>query len=313
MQTSALMYGIIRSMKRSARSAVSAALGEIKSLDASDEFKPRVYKANIFSLGEFGIPQIPAIGRTGSLRVRESSPWHVHRGCIEFVCCTAGACVYESEGRRFNLTSGMMFVSRPHEAHRQLECPKGYATFYMLFRPSANKTIRWFADRFARLPRLFACSRSVQALFVRIIALAESGDCSFGAHIRMQTLVQALWLGILDSVSLSIRQKTSKAFSEIAERMQNNPERDYPLEELAAEAGVSNVSFISLFKMANGLTPHAYLLHCRIEEAKRLLKKGLSVKSAADRLGFPTAQHFSRTFRNFVGATPRKWLFGKSV
>lgn len=300
-------------MKGKAKTAVYTALGEIKSLDASDEFKPRAYKANIFSLREFGIPQVPAIGRTGYLKVNKPAPWHIHRGCIEFLCCTAGACVYESEGQRFSLTSGMMFVSRPHEAHRQLECPKGYSTFYMLFKPSANKTVCWFADRFARLPRLFACSRSVQALFVKIVALAESGDCSIGARIRMQTLVHALWLGILDSVSLSIRQKASKAFSEIAERMQNNPERDYPLKELAAEAGVSNVSFISLFKMANGLTPHAYLLHCRIEEAKRLLKKGLSVKFAADRLGFPTAQHFSRTFRNFVGVTPRKWSSGESA
>ena len=176
-------------MKRKAKTAVDAGLGEIKSLDASDEFKPREYKNKVFSLKDFGVPQVLSISRTGYLRVSYPSPWHVHRSCIEFVCCTAGACEYESEGRRFGLTSGMMFVSRPHEAHRQLECPKGYTTFSMLFRPSGNKTIRWFADRFAKLPRLFACSRSVQTLFVKIIALAESGDCSIGAKIRMQTLV----------------------------------------------------------------------------------------------------------------------------
>ena len=33
----------------------------------------------------------------------------------------------------------------------------------------------------------------------------------------------------------------------------------------------------------------------------------IPVKDAADMFGFPSAQHFSRTFRNFVGVTPAKW------
>jgi len=283
-------------------------LSGVTVLDSSDEFAPRVYRAKVFNLKEFGIPQVPVIGRTEYRQVDEPSPWHVHKDCIEFVCCAAGVCVYESGGRRFSLTSGMMFISRPHEAHRQIECPKGYATFYMLFKPSVNKTIQWFADRFKKLPRLFTCSRSVSTLFVKIIALAERGDSSLGTCIRIQTLIHALWIEILDSVSLSIRQRAPKVFSEIAERMQAHPERDYPLDGLVAESGVSKASFISLFKMANGLAPHAYLLHCRVEESKRLLECGFSVKAAADQLGFPTAQHFSRTFRNFVGITPMKWL-----
>lgn len=285
----------------------------MKSLDFSDEFTPRAYKAKVFNLREFGVPQVPVIGRTDYRQVDVASPWHVHRNCIEFVYCAAGACVYESEERRFNLTPGMMFVSRPHEAHRQLECPKGYATFYMLFRPSANETIRWFANRFAKLPRLFPCSRPVAVRFVKIIALAETGDASLGARIRIQALIRSLWLDIIDSASLSVKQKVPEVFSAIAERMQAHPERDYPLDDLVTESGVSKASFISLFKMAHGLTPHAYLLHCRIEESKRLLKDGLSVKAVADRFGFPTPQHFSRTFRNFVGITPMKWLSRKGA
>ena len=280
----------------------------MKSLDFSDEFTPRVYKAKVFDLREFGVQQVPVVGRTDYRQVDVASPWHVHRNCIEFVYCAAGACVYESEERRFNLTPGMMFVSRPHEAHRQLECPKGYATFYMLFRPSANETIRWFSDRFAKLPRLFPCIRPVAVRFGKIMALAERGDSSLGARIRIQTLIQSLWLDILDSASLSVKQKVPEVFGAIAERMQAHPERDYPLDDLVAESGVSKASFISLFKMAHGLTPHAYILHCRIEESKRLLEDGLSVKAVADRFGFPTPQHFSRTFRNFVGITPMKWL-----
>ena len=286
---------------------------EVKSLAVSNEFTPRVYKAKVFNLKAFGVPQMPVIGRTDYRQVDEASPWHVHGGCIEFVYCSAGSCVYESRGKRFSLTPGMMFVSRPSEAHRQLECPKGYATFYMLFKPSANEVIQWFAAKFAKLPRLFPCSRSVAVRFVKLIALAERKDSSLGARIRIQTMARSLWLDIIDSASLSVRQKVPEVFGAIAGRMQAHPERDYPLDGLVAESGVSKASFISLFKLAHGLTPHAYLLHCRVEESKRLLEGGVSVKAVADRFGFPTPQHFSRTFRNFVGITPMKWLAGRKA
>ncbi len=146
--------------------------------------------------------------------------------------------------------------------------------------------------------------------FGKIIALAERGGASEGDCIRMKTYIHSLWLDILDSAATSVRQKVPESFGAIAERMRNHPERDYPLDGLVAESGVSKSSFITLFKTAHGLTPHAFLLQCRIEAAKRFLEDGFSVKAVADRFGFPSAQHFSRTFRNFVGVTPLKWRGG---
>lgn len=280
-------------------------------LSVQNEFEPRPYKVKVFNLGKFGVPYVPSISQTGHQRKIDPASFHVHKGCIEFVYCSTGACEYESEGKTFSLSPGMMFVSRPHEAHRQVECPKGHATFCMMFKTSGGKPVRWFAERFSELPRLFACSQYVATLFGRIFALAERGDTSLGSCIRMQALVRTLLLEILDSTSLSVRQRIPEVFGAIGERMRKHPERDYPLDGLVAEAGVSKASFISLFKKANGLPPRAYLLRCRVEEAKRLLAKGIAVKAVADGLGFATAQHFSRTFRNFAGNTPKKWLAAK--
>ena len=284
---------------------------KVKELPVSDEFTPRErYKVNVFDLRRFGVPYVPSISQTGQRQTARLHPvvWHVHKGCIEFVYCATGACDYESEGRTFHLSPGMMFVSRPHEAHRQLACPKDHATFCLMFRPSRDRTARWFAETFARIPRIFSCGHSVPKVFGRIFALAGRGDTSLGSRIRMQTLVQALLLEILDSAALSIRQKVPEVFGEMAERMRRHPEREYPLDALVAESGMSKASFISLFKRAYGHPPRAFLLRCRIDEAKRLIEKGVAVKAVADRFGFSTAQHFSRTFRNFTGSTPTKWL-----
>ena len=48
-------------------------------------------------------------------------------------------------------------------------------------------------------------------------------------------------------------------------------------------------------------------------ESKRLLEGGTSVNAVADMLGFHSMRHFSRTFRNFIGISPREWLAGKAV
>ena len=282
-----------------------------RELSVQDEFEPRPYKVKVFNLGKFGVPCVPSVSQTSHHRRIDTSSFHVHRGCIEFIYCSAGASEYESEGKTFRLSPGMMFVSRPHEAHRHIDLPKGHATFCMMFKTSGDRTVKWFAERFSKLPRLFACSQSVATLFGRIFALAERGDTSLGSCIRMQALVRTLLLEILDSTSLSVMQRIPEVFGAIGERMRMHPERDYPLDGLVAEAGVSKASFISLFKKANGLPPRAYLLRCRVEEAKSLLEKGFAVKAVADGLGFATAQHFSRTFRNFAGNTPKKWLAAK--
>ena len=210
----------------------------VKVLDVSDEFIPREFPMRVFNLREFGIPHIPSIAQQNHRQKGSPSVWHAHKDCIEFIYCANGGCEYESEGQMFHLMPGKMFVSRPHEAHRLTERPKGHAIVCMMFQPSGDATVRWFAAKFEKLPRLFSCSQSIAIRFGKIFALAERGDRSMGARIRMQTLVQTLLLEILDSAALSITRKIPDVFNAIAERMQRHPERDYPQDALVAETHV---------------------------------------------------------------------------
>ena len=285
----------------------------VRTFEPSSEFLPRKYKVKAFDLRKLGIPTVPVVGQTSRLQVDRPSPWHVHRNCVEFVYCLAGGCEYESGGKIFRLMPGMMFVSRADEEHRQVSCPKGYATFYLLFRPSASRQSKWFASEFAKLPRLFRCKHSVPLSFGKIMMLAESGRSKTELFIRLQTELQSLLLEILDSKVGSAARVLPDVFVKAAERMRLYPERDYALDDLVSEAKVSKSSYIAMFKAVNGFTPHAYLLSCRVEAAKNLLGNGLSVKEVAARLAFPTPQLFSRTFRHFAGLTPAKWRGRKII
>jgi AraC family transcriptional regulator len=80
--------------------------------------------------------------------------------------------------------------------------------------------------------------------------------------------------------------------------------QDINLERAAAEAGLSPFHFLRLFKRALGVTPHQYLLRCRLRAAARLLGEGASVTDAAYDAGFNDLSNFVRTFHRAAGASP---------
>jgi len=80
------------------------------------------------------------------------------------------------------------------------------------------------------------------------------------------------------------------------------------LSKLAETAHLSPYHFARLFKQRTGLAPHQYLLHRRIEEAKRLLRDtSLDLAEIAQRLGFRDQSHFTARFRKANGMTPKRW------
>lgn len=79
---------------------------------------------------------------------------------------------------------------------------------------------------------------------------------------------------------------------------------DIGLDRAAAEAGLSPFHFLRLFKRALGVTPHQYLLRCRLRDGARLLGEGASVTDAAYDAGFNDLSNFVRTFHRAAGVSP---------
>ena len=79
------------------------------------------------------------------------------------------------------------------------------------------------------------------------------------------------------------------------------------LDKLAREAGMSRYHFVRAFSRAIGMTPHAWQLDLRIQQARRLLREGMPLAETALHLGFADQSHFQRAFKQRVAATPGEY------
>jgi AraC family transcriptional regulator len=95
---------------------------------------------------------------------------------------------------------------------------------------------------------------------------------------------------------------------EVIEYINEHLSQDLSLAELAAVVNLSPNYFVTLFKRSTGLSPHQYVIHCRIERAKALLAENkLPIIEVCDRVGFQNPSHFTAVFRRFMGTTPKAY------
>ncbi len=98
------------------------------------------------------------------------------------------------------------------------------------------------------------------------------------------------------------------AFRRIVDFVHANLDKDLRLDQLARMARLSNFYFIRQFKAALGKTPHQYIQDVRIELAKQLLRDTyLPLGEISQRCGFSTQSHFTSSFGQVVGASPRAY------
>ena len=85
-------------------------------------------------------------------------------------------------------------------------------------------------------------------------------------------------------------------------------ENELTLSDLAQCVGLSAAHFSEMFRRSTGETPHQFVLRCRTDRAKEILRKAeVRVLDVAVACGFKTQQHFARVFRQMCGASPTEY------
>ena len=79
------------------------------------------------------------------------------------------------------------------------------------------------------------------------------------------------------------------------------------LADLASTVGLSRFQLLRRFREQYGVTPHAWVISRRAEQARACIRDGATLASAAATCGFADQSHMTRVFARHFGYTPGAW------
>ena len=162
------------------------------------------------------------------------------------------------------------------------------------------------AERLMQAPAYFCVlhATEIETLLDELIALRASDKLDAIAFYGKLLLLLSM---ILEDSRLGTEAR-SPADASIASAksfIEKNLAMPLRLADIAASVSLSPSYFHALFSAKCGMTPHDYLLDCRIRAAKHLLAvTSLSIGEIAEECGFGTQQYMNYIFREKVGQSP---------
>jgi len=122
-------------------------------------------------------------------------------------------------------------------------------------------------------------------------------------------MLQLLGHGLAHRLENHVARHTSpvsehRRLETVRRMLEQQPEKEYTLTELAQLAAMSSSSLRVKFRQAYGHSVFDYLRDCRLEQARRYLAQGYSVQQAAWMSGYQHATNFSTAFRRRYGMAP---------
>jgi AraC family transcriptional regulator len=92
----------------------------------------------------------------------------------------------------------------------------------------------------------------------------------------------------------------------LVEYIEANLAQNLTLVDMAQVVNLSTSHLNRLFKQSQGISLYQYVIHCRIERAKQLLKRQqLTIAEIATQVGFADQSHLTHHFKRYVGVTPK--------
>jgi len=177
---------------------------------------------------------------------------------------------------------------------------------------------RPFNPLLAALPRVIRVSdRAGGALgaFVQL-AVAESKAPRIGGECVLSRLSELMFVDVVRQYLETLPPESSGWLAGLRDpfvgraiaALHVRPARDWTLEALARDVGLSRSALAERFTLFVGQPPMQYLTNWRMQlAANHLLTGQESVAQAAERVGYESEAAFSRAFKKVVGVPPSQW------
>ena len=243
-------------------------------------------------------------------------PFTELHGCPSVSYVRRGTFGYHSRGRSFELVAGAVLVGNTGDEFVCTHDHRGGGDECLSFQltPDLVESLGDHAQSWQRvalppLPELVVQGELCQA--------CAEGESDVGLDESALLFVSRfIQLGAgLEPEAPDTRPLVRRRVVETALWIDENFAAEIDLASAARQAGMSAFHFLRTFSRVLGVTPHQYLIRCRLRQAARQLGSGASsITQIALDVGFRDLSNFVRTFRRAAGVSPRRFraLAGRS-
>ncbi len=215
---------------------------------------------------------------------------------------------YRARGESFELVAGSVLAGHPGDeyvcTHDHIDLVGDEClSFFLapeLVEAIGGTTELWRVGCVPPLPELMVAGELAQA--------AAAGACDVGLD-EVGIAFAARFVEIVSGRKRTLTDATAgdrRRAVEAALWIDEHAHQEIDLESAAKSAGLSPFHFLRLFARVLGVTPHQYLIRCRLRHAASLLADGAdSITGVAYDVGFGDLSNFIRTFHRVAGVSPR--------
>ena len=149
--------------------------------------------------------------------------------------------------------------------------------------------------------QLYLASQIVQV----IVRHTGTSDATYQLQHLLYGMIASHW-----GQPVAMDAMLSHEIAKVVDTLRANQYRDnYSLAEMAAISRMPMETFRKRFVAEVGMPPLSYVLHCKMERAKELLRdQNYSVRQAGIEVGMQDPYHFSKQFKNIVGISPSAFM-----
>ncbi|MGY4879328.1 AraC family transcriptional regulator [Vreelandella aquamarina] len=138
------------------------------------------------------------------------------------------------------------------------------------------------------------------------LVTTQTGSCIDQENALYQVIERTAQLGGVSQPN-SIKKRPDALLGLAKTYVHAHLETDMSLDDICQAAHLSKYHFLRLFRQHYGITPHQYVINCRINAARSELDAGEPLNNVALRFGFADLSHFNRRFKRIYGMTPHQY------
>jgi AraC-like DNA-binding protein len=222
-----------------------------------------------------------------------------------------GAARFELDATQQRAAMGELFVLEPEAVHTGMAAvPEGWAYKVLYIEPAL---IHEWDERDAGPPR---AARWVVFRDMALRGALERAHQALAQEPNGGLQVEEAVLGAVAALRPHLKPGPPSRTTDRAEHaavrrarahLRERWDQKVSLADLAVHAGLSRFELVRRFRDQTGVSPHAYQINLRVDEARRRLAGGMAPAAVAADCGFADQPHLSRVFKRAVGVSPGRY------